>query len=95
MASQYHTKIKWSVPGASSARDIEQQLIEAYVTGMATGSLQDNIQKLHTGMKPEDYDSLLYSKPVVTVMPDGVEKLEGIWNIYLSKKQIVLLAAEK
>jgi hypothetical protein len=95
VASQYHAKIRWSVPGASPGRDIEQQLIDAYVMGMATGSLQDNIQKLHTGTRPEDYDSLLYSKPVVTVMPDGVEKLEGIWNIYLSKKQIVLLAAKK
>lgn len=95
VATHYHAKIKWSVPGTASAGDIEQQLIEAYVMGMATGSIQDNIQKLHTGTRPEDYDSLLYSRPVVTVMPDGVEKLEGIWNIYLSKKQIVLLAAEK
>jgi len=95
VGTQYHAKIKWSVPGSSSGRDIEQQLIDAYVTGMATGSLQDNIQKLHTGSRPEDYDSLLYSRPIVTIMPDGVEKLEGIWNIYLSKKQIVLVAAEK
>jgi len=97
VSNRYHAKIKWSVPGASStsASDIEQQLIEAYVMGMATGSLQDNIQKLHTGTHAEDYDSLLYSRPVVSAMPDGVEKLEGVWNIYFSKKQIVLLAAKK
>lgn len=95
VASRFHVRIRWIVPGTFPARDIEQQLIEAYVMGMATGSLQENIQKIHTGSRPEDYDSLVYSKPIVSKMPDGVEKLEGVWNIYLSKKEVVLTASGK
>ena len=94
IADQHHVKIYWRVPGSPQSKEIEQQLIEAYVTGMATGSLQDNIQPLHEGSQTT-YDSLLYSKPVVTPMADGVEKLDGVWNIYLSRKQVVLKASAK
>ena len=94
IARHYHVKIYWRIPGSGQSSEIEQQLIDAYVTGMATGSLQDNIQPLHKGSQT-DYDSLLYSKPVVSAMPDGIEKLEGIWNIYISKKQVVLEKSSK
>jgi len=89
IAAVHHVKIKWLVPGKVAGASLEQQLIDAYITGLATGSLQENIQKIH---RPGDqaYDSLVYSKPVVSPMPDGVENLEGIWNIYLSRKQVVL-----
>lgn len=90
IANYYRVKIKWVVPGAGNAQETEQQLIDAYVMGMATRTLQDNIQRLHRSADQAAYDSLLYSKPKVSPMPDGVEQLEGIWNIYLSKKQIVL-----
>lgn len=90
IANYYRVKIKWVIPGAGNAQETEQQLIDAYVMGMATGTLQDNIQRLHRSADQTAYDSLLYSKPKVSPMPDGVEQLEGIWNIYLSKKQIVL-----
>lgn len=90
IANHYRVKIKWVVPGAGNAQETEQQLIDAYVMGIATGSLQDNIQRLHRSADQTAYDSLLYSRPKVSPMPDGVEQLEGIWNIYLSKKQIVL-----
>ena len=95
IAAGNHVRISWVVPGKANAQAIEQQLIEAYVMGLATGSLQDNIQKLHKTNDPNDYDSILYSKPVVTPMPDGVENLKGIWNVYLSRKDIVLSAAKE
>jgi hypothetical protein len=94
IAHHYRVKIYWRTPGTADAKEIEQQLIEAYVSGMVTGSLQDNIQELHKADQ-SGYDSLLYSKPIVTPMPDGVEKLEGVWNIYLSKKQVVLMLSGK
>lgn len=94
IAAQNHVTIRWVVPGASTAKLVEQQLIEAYIMGMATGSLQENIQKLHKANDPEAYDSLVYSKPVVTPRPDGVENLEGVWNIYLSKKEVILSAGK-
>lgn len=96
IANHYRVKTKWVVPGADNAPETEQQLIDAYVMGMATGTLQDNIQRLHKSGDQTAYDSLLYSKPIVSLMPDGIEQLDGIWNIYLSKKQIVLtISAEK
>ena len=95
IGSRYRVKIKWLVPGSSGAVDIEQQLIEAYISGIATGSLQDNIQKIHVGTDATQYDSLLYSRPIVTTQPDGSDNLNGVWNIYLSKKQVVLSAAKE
>ena len=93
IGEHYKARIHWTVPGTASNQEIEQQLIEAYISGMVTGSLQDNVQRLYTDTKQSVYDSILYSKPVVSPMPDGVEKLDGVWNIYLSKKQVVLTAS--
>jgi len=96
IARHYKAKIRWVVPGDGHALDIENQLIEAYVMGASTGSIQDNIQKLNADAHNNDmYDSLLYSKPVVTRMPDGVDRLDGVWNIYLAKKEIVLELSKK
>jgi hypothetical protein len=91
LAKDHKVKIRWVVPGASNAREMEKQLIEAYVLGAATGAVQDNIQKIRSNPENETaYDSLLYSKPMMSRLPDGTDKLEGIWNIYLSKKEVVL-----
>jgi hypothetical protein len=68
---------------------VENQLIEAYVVGAETGALPDNIQKLGVTDNQEQYDSLVYTKPQVTPLPDGAVKVEGIWNIYLAKKDVV------
>lgn len=83
---------RWIVPGSTNARAVEQQLIEAYINGIATGAMQENIQKVYTN-DGKEYDSLVYTKPVVTPMPDGVEQLRGIWNIYLSKRQVIIAAS--
>jgi hypothetical protein len=95
VAKGHHAKIRWIVPGSPNAFEIEKQLIEAYVVGAATGAVQDNVQKIWIDPKQGTYDSLLYSRPIVSKMPDGADKLEGIWNIYLSKKEIVLGIGEE
>jgi len=96
IARHYRVKIRWVVPGSGHALDIENQLIEAYVMGASSGSIQDNIQKVNADARNNDtYDSLLYSKPVVTKMSDGVDKLEGVWNIYLAKKEVVMDLSRK
>jgi hypothetical protein len=94
VANKYQVKIRWIAPGANNALEVENQIIEAYVVGAETGSIQDNVQKLH-GPNTVEYDSLLYSRPVVTPMPDGAVNVEGVWNIYMSKKNIILSAAQK
>jgi hypothetical protein len=85
----YHVNINLIKPGASNALEVENQLIEAYVAGAETGSIQDNIQKLHVSNNPEAYDSLIYTRPKVSPLPDGAVKVEGVWNIHLAKKDVV------
>jgi hypothetical protein len=87
------TKILWVVPGKANASEVEQQLVDAYIAGAATGSLQDNLQKIRHG--EEGPDSLLYTKPVVKDLPDGAVQVEGVWSIYISQKLLILGMAKK
>lgn len=80
-------KIKWMVPGASTANVIEQQLIDAYIEA-ASGGAQDNVQKIR-GKDGVDTDSILYSKPVLIKQEDGTDVLTGVWNIWLSRKELI------
>lgn len=89
LAKRYHVKISLLTPGSSDALEVENQLIEAYVTGAETGSVQDNIQKLHV-TNDGAYDSLIYTRPKLSPLPEGAVKVEGIWNIYLAKKDVIL-----
>lgn len=83
----YDGRVRWIVPGEGNAIALEQQLVDAYLAD-ASGELTDNIQKIR---RPEgESDSILYTQPVVTRLPDGTDRLEGVWNIWLSKKQLIL-----
>lgn len=94
IALHHHVKIKWLAAGTSNSLEVESQMIEAYVLGAETGSAQDNIQQLRRSQS-NGYDSLLYTRPVITSMEDGVVKVEGVWNIYLSKKDVILGLGKK
>ncbi|MCI0751348.1 MAG: hypothetical protein L0Y35_05885 [Flammeovirgaceae bacterium] len=84
LSQAVETKIQWLEPGRANSYELESQLIEAYIMGLATGvSLQDNVQKKGT-------DSLLFTRAVVEKRPDGIDELKGLWCITLSKKQLVL-----
>ncbi len=80
-------RIHYIQPGTSNARALEQQLVEAYLAD-ESGAMQDNVQEKRNAQG--NYDSLLYTKPVTKQLPDGSEALEGIWNVWLSKKELVL-----
>ena len=80
-------KVRFVRPGMSNARTLEQQLVEAYLAD-ESGSLADNVQEKRNAAG--GYDSLLYTKPVTKRLPDGSEELEGIWSIWLTKKELVL-----
>jgi len=95
VARQYKVRVRWIVPGSPDALEIENQLIEAYVIGAETVSTQDNIQKLRSTHQSEEYDSLLYSRPIVTPMADGAVNVVGVWNIYFAKKDIILSVGKK
>jgi hypothetical protein len=85
-------RIKWMVPGGATSLALEQQMIEAYIAA-ETGSLLDNVQQMRNASG--ESDSILYTKPVVTKLSDGRDKLEGVWNIWLSKKQLILSMDKK
>lgn len=77
-------KIHWLSPGASNGLTIEKQVIEAYINSVIEGTpLQDNVQKVGT-------DSLLYTKAVVVTRPDSSVEVKGTWNVWMSKKQLIL-----
>lgn len=80
-------KIRWLVPGTSNAMEVEQQLIDAYIAS-ASGGPQDNVQKIR-GSDGIETDSILYSKPVVVKQKDGTDVLTGVWNIWLSRKELI------
>ena len=89
LAALYNVKIEWLEPGSTSASEIENQIIEAYLNSMMMGEeLKDNVQSLKN-------DSLLYTQPVVKELQDGVVEIKGTWNIRISRKQLILAMDSK
>lgn len=78
----HHATVRWITAGAGDALSVEQQIIEAYVMNPVE-DLPDNIQNLGD-------DSVLYSHPQVSTMPDGSIMVDGMWSISFSKKDIIL-----
>lgn len=97
IAREKKVKLRYITPGTGDALEVENQIIQAYVVGSVTGATQDNIQKLRSGTATNlhDYDTLLYSHPIVTSQPDGSINVEGVWNIYLAKREIVRHLSKK
>jgi hypothetical protein len=88
---EHRVRIGFMVPGKGNALAVEQELIDAYINSIALGGAnQENLQKMWTDTQKKDYDSMIYTQPKLLVRPDGVEELEGIWNIYIAKRDVVL-----
>jgi ABC-type phosphate/phosphonate transport system substrate-binding protein len=82
LAKAENVKIKWLQAGQADVTEMERQLIDAYLTQLSGGSM-DNVQKIGK-------DTLLYTVPIVVKRDDGVDEVKGIWSIYFTRKQIVL-----
>ncbi len=89
IARSEKVSVRFLTPGNANARAIERELIEAYITGITEGA-EENIQKVWVDDQRTDYDSLLFSRPQTRVNEEGVEELQGIWNIYIARKDLVL-----
>jgi hypothetical protein len=85
-------RIHYIRPGISNAQELEQQLVDAYLAD-ESGIPRDNVQKVRNN--DGGFDSLLYTKPVVTKLPDGSDQLVGVWNIWLPKKELILEIGRK
>lgn len=85
LAAAMNVKIHWLQAGASTnSLAVEQQLMDAYINSVITGTpMRDNIQKIGT-------DSMLYTSVVVLTRPDSTVEIKGTWNIWMSKKQLIL-----
>lgn len=70
-------------PDEASSDEIENKLIEAYAAAAASGVASDNLQKLGT-------DSLLFTRPVFRMHPDGSQELSHAIAIRLSTRAVVL-----
>ena len=83
IAASRHVKIYSLIPADSALREIEKQLVDAYITGADVGSVGDNLQKVGE-------DSLLYTKPVFRNRPDGSQQFSHAIGIKMAKKTIIL-----
>lgn len=84
VASQEAVEIHWLGAGKTHGLEIEQQLIDAYLNSLLSGTpLQDNVQKIGT-------DTLLYTNPVVLTRADSSIEIKGTWNIWMAKKELIL-----
>lgn len=84
-------RIIWTSVNDTPAQPVARQLLDAYMNTEVT-SLKDNVQLIRT--QSEDSDSILYTKPVVD-FADNAGTLKGVWNIWLSKKELVLAMKKK
>jgi hypothetical protein len=76
--------VQWVEAGSSAGSELEQMVIDAYLNSFMMGEpLADNVQRLGS-------DSLLYSRPVVVEQDNGVMEVKGVWNVRMSRKQLVL-----
>ena len=81
--------IHWMGTGKAHGLEIEQQLIEAYLNSLLTGnSLAVNVQKIGE-------DTLLYTNPVVITRADSSIEIKGTWNIWMSKRELILAMDKK
>ena len=78
----FSVKIISMLPGDSTSRAVENQIIEAYIAGTGKVELSDNIQKLGK-------DSILYTKPILKDRPDGSVEFTKALGIRIAKKEIV------
>ncbi len=83
IASHHHVRIFSLIPNDSTLREIEKQLVEAYITGADTGQAGDNLQKAGE-------DSLLYTAPIFKNRPDGSQQFSHAIGIKMAKKTVVL-----
>jgi hypothetical protein len=67
--------------------DLERQLFEAYAQD-TTGVPHDNLQNVRNDQGV--VDSLLYSYPIVQADAGEKQRLVGVWNVWMAKRDIVL-----
>jgi hypothetical protein len=76
---------------STNVKPIEDEIFDAYLEIEESGKLEDNIQTIRSDTGA---DSILYTYPVMTSI-DGAPYLHGVWNIWMSKKELILSMQSK
>lgn len=82
LTSLYHVRIYSLIPSDEHLREIEKQLVDAYVSG-GKPVVADNIQKIGT-------DSILFTRPVWRENTDGSMQFTHAIGIMMPVKAVVL-----
>ncbi len=83
LADAHGVRIMALTSDKESMQKIEQDLVEAYIAGAAAGTATDNLQSLGT-------DSLLFTRPVFRLHPDGSQEFSHAIGIRMAKRTVVL-----
>lgn len=83
VAKAREVKIYSLMPEDAALREIEKKLVEAYIAGADTGTAGDNLQRIGD-------DSLLYTRPVFKLHPDGSQQFSHAIAVRMSRKTVVL-----
>lgn len=75
--------IVFSLTRESAAAGVERDLTEAYVAGAVNGTAIDNLQELGN-------DSLLFTRPVLKLHPDGSQEFSHAIGIRIAKRTVIL-----
>lgn len=83
LARARHVLIYSLMPDAASLKEIEKQLVDAYLSGSDAGQVSENLQRIGE-------DSLLFTKPVFKDRVDGSQEFSHAIGIKMAKKTIIL-----
>jgi len=83
LAAARGIKIVSLTPDKATLQQIENNLIEAYIAGAASGTAVDNLQNFGE-------DSLLFTRPVFKLHPDGSQEFSHAIGIRMAKRTVVL-----
>jgi hypothetical protein len=76
-------KIYPLTPDDATLKEIEHNLIEAYIAGTDAGTAGDNLQAIGS-------DSLLFTHPIFRLHPDGSQEFSHAVGIRMAKRTVVL-----
>jgi hypothetical protein len=83
LAAARGVRVQALTPDRATLEKIEHDLVEAYIAGAAAGNTPDNLQELGE-------DSLLFTRPVFKLHPDGSQEFSHAIGIRMAKRTVVL-----
>lgn len=80
-------RIRFLKIGNSNISKLESEVLEAYAATAKTGAGFENLQKVRKS--ENQYDSLIYTIPVIDTLGTNTPYLRGVWSIRLAKSNLI------